>query len=389
MLRQLGRNMNSSLDLMSIAITDLVGIALLVIILVARGWILPARKKESQILFALISVSIINCAVDLIVSFCDGKAEPVYRNISFIGNTYLYLYYLLVGIGIIFLTVRHIDKTIPRFQSIFFGLLVSIEVILLIANFFTPVVFWLDADNIYHRGVYYIVFIVGGFMLILYGYAFYFIAKIKTPSLRYFPVWQFLFPILLGLVIQVKIYGISLQPISFAIAFTGLVICLQNECIYIDKLTGVYNRYELDKVAKSAGRRRKERIAALMLDMNDFKSINDNYSHEEGDRALVAFADILVRIVRSEGIVIRFAGDEFVIIIRKFKGNDVESKKQKILDALEEYNKVSGKPYKLSAAVGGAVFECSDDNMSDLVAKIDDLMYKDKEKYYMEQDRKR
>ena len=253
--------------------------------------------------------------------------------------------------------------------------------------------FWLthpepDENNKYHRGPYYLMFVIFGFVLIFYGYLYYLINKLRNPSLRYFPVIGFLTPILLGNAIQMQIYGISLLPISFTVAFAAISIALQNECIYIDKLTGVYNRYELDKVLKGGIIRRNMRIAALMLDLNDFKSINDNFSHEEGDNALVAFASILSETVSSEGIIIRFAGDEFIILMPKFKGSDISVYKDRINANLEKYNETSGKPYKLAAAIGGRIFDSRQDDMSDLVSQIDSLMYSDKKAYYMDHDRR-
>ena len=185
-----------------------------------------------------------------------------------------------------------------------------------------------------------------------------------------------------------QIYGISLLPISFTVAFSAIAIALQNECIYIDKLTGVYNRYELDKVLKGRIIKRHMRIAALMLDLNDFKSINDNFSHEEGDNALVAFANILAETISAEGIVVRFAGDEFIVLMPKFKGDDISEYRERIHAALDKYNETSGKPYKLSAAIGGRIFDSKQDDMNDLVSQIDSLMYSDKKAFYQEHDRR-
>lgn len=126
-----------------------------------------------------------------------------------------------------------------------------------------------------------------------------------------------------------------------------------------------------------------------MLDLNDFKHINDNYSHEEGDKALVAFADILVKTVGAEGIVVRFAGDEFIILMPKYKNIELTEYKDRINANLEKYNETSGKPYKLSAAIGGRVFDPKHDNMNDLVNQIDALMYSDKHEYYKKHDRRR
>jgi diguanylate cyclase (GGDEF)-like protein len=183
-------------------------------------------------------------------------------------------------------------------------------------------------------------------------------------------------------VLQGIIYGISLLPACFAVSFAGIVIAFQNECIYIDKLTGVYNRFELDKELKRLAKRHHETIVAYMLDLNGFKKINDNYSHEEGDQALIAFAGILNSVFGSVGTVIRFAGDEFVVLMQKAKESDIELYKSKTMEAVEKYNETSGKPYKLSAAVGGKVFDFSKEDSQDLVVVIDKLMYKDKDDYY-------
>ena len=380
--------MDSAINMQAVYVTDLVGVAILVVILASRGWILPARKDESRIMLGMLLVSVFNCIADVFVFGCDSKPGAGYYFILTVGNTYLYLYNVIVGIGIIYLIVKHIDHKTTGLHMILFWLLSSVEISLLVINLYTPIVFEIDENNTYHRGDYYMLFVIFGFILVLYGYTYYIVNKLRNPSLRYFPVIEFLTPILLGNLIQMRIYGISLLPISFVVAFASIVISLQNECIYVDKLTGVYNRYELDKILKRRHFRRNIRIAALMLDLNDFKSINDNYSHEEGDNALVAFASILVDVIRSDGLVIRFAGDEFIILIPKFNVVDIDVYKDRIHTKLDEYNANSGKPYKLSAAIGGRIFDPHTEDMSGLVNKIDTLMYVDKGAYYKAHDRR-
>lgn len=378
-----------AVNLQSICVTDLVAVAILLIILLTRGWRLPARKEESRIMVTLISLSIVNCLTDLVVTICDGRAGRLCHTVSYLGNTYLYIYSLVVGIGIIHMVVMHIDRKTTGLHMIFFWMLCIIEVALLILNFFIPVVFTVSEKNVYERGRYYMIFVIIGFVLILYGYAFYLLAKLQNPSLRYFPVIEFLMPIFLGNIIQMQIYGISILPVSFAIAFAGITISLQNECIYVDKLTGVYNRYELDRILKSRSLKRSGKVAAMMLDLNGFKAINDNYSHEEGDIALVNFARILSRAIASDGIVIRFAGDEFIIILHRAKDIDLEAYKAKLQAKVDEYNQTSGKPYALSTAIGGKIFDVNRENVNDLVTGIDVLMYEDKEKYYETHEKKR
>ncbi|MBR5357875.1 MAG: GGDEF domain-containing protein [Clostridiales bacterium] len=380
--------MGNMINLQAVYVTDLVGVAILMTILASRGWNLPARKEESRIIATLLVVSIFNCIADIYAFACDGMAGPLYYWILMVSNTFLYLYNLIVGIGIIYLIIRHIDRQAKGWHIIIFWSLIIIEVSLLIINFFTPVVFGIDENNAYYRGTYYLLFVLVGFALILYGYGFYIINKLKNPSLRYFPVIGFLLPILIGNTVQMQIYGISLLPISFTVAFAAITISLQNECIYIDKLTGVYNRYELDKILKKRVYRKNIKIAALMLDLNDFKAINDNFSHEEGDEALVAFATILADTIRSEGVVVRFAGDEFIILMPKFSEINIDDYSARIQSELDKYNEASGKPYKLSAAIGGKVFDPHKDNMDNVLKDIDKLMYTAKREYYIKHDRR-
>ena len=384
--------MTPIIDIYAVTVADFIGIAILLVILVTRGWNLPGRKEESNILLRMLIMSVANCLIDQLVAFFDGKIGPgfeFYRAVLLAGNTYLYLYNVFVGIFLVHMIVKHIDSRTSHKRFIVFWIAVLIQVALLIVNLFTPIVFKIDMNNEYRRGDLFYFFVAVGLVLNIYGVAFYIISKLKNPGRRYFPVIEFLMPIFLGMLVQTLMYGISPLPACFAVSLAGIVIAFQNECIYIDKLTGVYNRFELDRELRRLQKKHKEKIVAYMLDLNGFKKINDNYSHEEGDQALIAFAGILNDVFGSVGTVIRFAGDEFVALVYKGKESDIELYKQKTTEAVEDYNERSGKPYKLSAAVGGRVFDFSKEDTQDLVVVIDKMMYKDKDDYYKDHKKER
>lgn len=384
--------MTPIIDIYAVTVADFIGIAILLVILVTRGWNLPGRKEESNIPLRMLIMSVANCLIDQLVAFFDGKIGPgfeFYRAVLLAGNTYLYLYNVFVGIFLVHMIVKHIDSRTSHKRFIVFWIAVLIQVALLIVNLFTPIVFKIDMNNEYRRGDLFYFFVAVGLVLNIYGVAFYIISKLKNPGLRYFPVIEFLMPIFLGMLVQTLMYGISPLPACFAVSLAGIVIAFQNECIYIDKLTGVYNRFELDRELRRLQKKHKEKIVAYMLDLNGFKKINDNYSHEEGDQALIAFAGILNDVFGSVGTVIRFAGDEFVALVYKGKESDIELYKQKTAEAVEDYNERSGKPYKLSAAVGGRVFDFSKEDTQDLVVVIDKMMYKDKDDYYKDHKKER
>lgn len=381
--------MSLPINIVSVFLTDFVGILLLVMILLERGWNLPTRKEESKIMLTLIIATLIDCCVDPFVFALDGNPGQINYIIALTGNSILYVYNLVVGTGFLALIVKHINKKISGNQYIMVWIICIVELVLLLINLFVPIVFSLDENNVYKRGDMYIVFVAMAFMLLLYGICVYISARLRADSIRYFPVWEFLMPIIAGVGIQTFVYGISLQPVCFAVAICGIVVCLQNESLYLDKLTGVYNRYELDTIRKRFVRKHRSKLAAMMLDLNDFKAINDNYSHLEGDKALITIANILVNIVQNEGSVIRFAGDEFVIIFNSAKEDIISEYRRRILEDIENYNEISNKPYKLSAAIGGSVFNIDDNSNIDFLNHIDELMYDDKKKYYETHERKR
>jgi GGDEF domain-containing protein len=107
-----------------------------------------------------------------------------------------------------------------------------------------------------------------------------------------------------------------------------------------DHLTGLGNRNLLAdrfQFAMERSMRGKESFALLMVDLNNFKSINDNYGHSAGDEVLVASARRLVAAVRASDTVVRLGGDEFLLLIERFgKCNDVFNLGQKLIDSLSE-----------------------------------------------------
>ncbi len=285
----------SSVDMLSIYVADFIGAILLFSIILTKGWIIPTRKQESKILLILILLTLIYCVFDPLSFYFDGKPNAVsYFGIFFV-NTVLYLYSLGMELGFVFLVSFHLRRNITTAQKIVVAFMITTEFLLLILNTIFPLVFSIDENNLYHREPCYIVFLLFGLALVVYSWIIYGVERLKNGSLRYFPVWQFMLPTIICISVQACYYGISTQPVGFAISLSAMAISLKNECLYIDKLTGVFNRYELDKIVETLKKKKNRTIAAIMLDLNDFKAINDIYSHNEGDLALKALADILYK----------------------------------------------------------------------------------------------
>lgn len=147
-----------------------------------------------------------------------------------------------------------------------------------------------------------------------------------------------------------------------------------------DALTGLYNRFGL---ARFGQQRYDDFLASegsvqvLFIDMDDMKSINDRFGHETGDAALKISARILQRTCSDDAFIMRYGGDEFIII-------DTGRNKRLsdgILLAVDEYNRTSGMPFSLGFSIGVV----RTDNlkrlpMDDCIKEADSRMYKIKQK---------
>lgn len=114
-------------------------------------------------------------------------------------------------------------------------------------------------------------------------------------------------------------------------------------------------------------------LTILFIDLNDFKSINDNLGHKEGDRVLVNVATILKDSVRQEDDhVVRMGGDEFMVILNGSAAKDAVAVMDRITDRAAKTFLSNG--LALSMAIGMAVWDKSE-SMESLIEKADRNMY--------------
>lgn len=150
-------------------------------------------------------------------------------------------------------------------------------------------------------------------------------------------------------------------------------IAVHNSQLYIDPVTGVYNRrYFDDKIRDLEGQ-----FAFAMLDVDNFKQINDTYGHIAGDTALAAVAQTIKGSVRSCDDVIRYGGDEFFLFFRDMPRDVINAKLEKIRRCVEKIHIGDYPDLKLTVSIGGA-FEKG--KISQILRKADMAMYVAKEK---------
>jgi diguanylate cyclase (GGDEF)-like protein len=144
-----------------------------------------------------------------------------------------------------------------------------------------------------------------------------------------------------------------------------------------DGLTGLPNRtllHDRAQHALSRGRRDGARVSILVLDLDDFKSVNDSLGHGEGDALLNEVATRLDQAVRAMDTVARLGGDEFAVLLDGATSEQAARTAQRILDVLKPSFRVGGRHLPVRASIGVATSEAASTDAADLLRKADIAM---------------
>lgn len=143
--------------------------------------------------------------------------------------------------------------------------------------------------------------------------------------------------------------------------------------LYVDPLTNIYNRRYYEQYVQDT----EDIQSMVVIDVDNFKSINDNYGHDIGDRALQSIAQTISSYVRRTDAVIRYGGDEFVVIFNRIPAEVFGTKLEKIRQSIESLRLDYFPELQMSVSIGGAYGIGS---TTKLFKIADNMMYKAKEK---------
>lgn len=162
-----------------------------------------------------------------------------------------------------------------------------------------------------------------------------------------------------------KKYDEFLEVMAYQDPLTGLT----NRRSFMNMLNGTFVEYKM----------KGGHFALLYVDLDDFKSINDNYGHEIGDDLLVKFASRIIDTVRSTDVVGRIGGDEFIVILR-------DSEKDRLIELLNRLQENFRRPYVIqdieihaTCSMGVAIFPDHADSTKQLIRNADFALYQAKE----------
>lgn len=168
-----------------------------------------------------------------------------------------------------------------------------------------------------------------------------------------------------------------------AVIFNSIVFEQTQEDSLTDPLTGLPNtRFMFMHLTRELARaeRMKTEVSLLVMDLDNFKEINDTYGHHVGDRALREIAGVLRSGIRPYDICVRYAGDEFIVVLSGCGADEAEHKRLELQNAVDrlQFEARPGRKMQLALSVGAAVFPHDGDSYENLLATADSRMYRDK-----------
>ncbi len=153
----------------------------------------------------------------------------------------------------------------------------------------------------------------------------------------------------------------------------------------IDGLTGLYNRSYHDvilKELKNNAIRYKTPFSAIMIDLNGLKPVNDNYGHEAGDKLIIAAANIIKEMCRSDDIPVRLGGDEFCILLPQTTEQNAAIIADRIKNICENKKLYLSNNNTITISLSMGYAGSNAVPVEDVIKIADERMYVDKAKYY-------
>lgn len=343
------------------------------------------NNKVTKIFAAMMYVTIVMLLFDSLGRF-DGLAKPYYIYFNKIGNTASFMLNpALVSLWMLFIlevvSISESKKNIIKYVLIFMFIISIVCSLLSLFATNDNFCFYINQDNIYMRGKrYYFTISYTGIVVLISSLIVLFnrekVDRRLFGSLFFFPI-----PPLIGVILQSIFYGTSL--ILPGVTILALLVYMHLQAIQMntDYLTKIYNRRKL--IFKLNDESRKARpgktFSGILIDLVEFKHINDTYGHMFGDEILVRTAEILKKTIGPHNFLYRYGGDEFFIIISSPNEEDTIDYINRIKDEISKFNTIKDDKFKLELTCGHMIYDpIKKLSIEEFLEEIDQLMYNNK-----------
>jgi diguanylate cyclase (GGDEF)-like protein len=276
--------------------------------------------------------------------------------------------------------IFHDTKKLKKIIVIF-GIPLMICALMTLATPFTGLMFYFDQAHIYHRGAWYPLLAALSTLPLITSAVSVWIHRKRITRKSAWMLTLFTVFALFSAAAQIRFYGLAVIWSSITVAILLAQTNIQNDQVYLDHLTGIFNRRQMDiHLADRVRMARDGRpLSCIMLDIKHFKSVNDTLGHVSGDDALKDATAILQASIRKGDFLARYGGDEFVILTDIGDEETLEKLLLRIREHSREFNETQKRQYGIQFSAGCAVYRPETNwDSSRFLSYVDSLMYQDK-----------
>lgn len=193
------------------------------------------------------------------------------------------------------------------------------------------------------------------------------------------------FPMYVGLAVAIPLL-VSVPVSWFIVQLLGEVEAARQHAqrlAWQDELTGLYNRRRFCELAQrelGLARRRGRTLVAVLIDLDDFKQINDHHGHASGDQLLAATARAIAQALRSTDLAARWGGEEFALLLPDSGSGDGIEVVERVLHAVRgiRVEAADGRGFGCTASIGIASLDARTERIELLIERADRAMYRAK-----------
>jgi diguanylate cyclase (GGDEF)-like protein len=363
--------------------THLISIIILILLYVSIKQQSRSVQQQNRYYLALVvlnvMVMIFKIAMDYTSGYTTGLEEVILKT-----STALYYMTSVVVVLHWLLYLHHLLKGKTFYRRVlliaYAPFLIMSFVSIALSAFGLPIMYTIKSGGGIERHIMYSAIIFTEY-LIMIGSVFYVIwNKNKISKFEYITLIAYLMPPAVGIVLNEVFTNVDLIWPSMTVSLVMVYTNIQSRMSNTDPLTGVFNRREYEKHVQALANQKNlhKKVCAIMIDIDNFKKINDEESHLIGDQALMDVSQILQKSVRKNDFIARIGGDEFCIMIESEQIEALHHIVNRINEQMNQFNKTrEGKNIRLSMGYGvyDAVYH---KDFRTFFEKLDRLMYDDK-----------
>lgn len=362
--------MLASVDLTLAHYANIVGLAICFAVVLASKWRFKERNRTNTILIMLLLCVVVSCIMHSVAVVVDGMPGAVMRKLVYISNTWLFLANIISG----FLWIMFMEENIHGTNSVLhfrvMQLVSLIGFVMLFINFYIPVVFAVNANNVYSRRHLFYLYMITELWFLVDATSMYMKAKYLKGVITVFPVWTYIIPILIGMFLQLLIYGVSLIWPCSAISVAILFFSFNSEDRYRDILTGVYNKTYFDVLHKMFLKEKNHDYIALRVNVLGIAAMGSVLGKDRENEARVDMAKTLSKAVKPIGLLTQYDMDTYVVFFSGKNADCMEEYMHKIIDELGILNKEKKMYYSLSVEMDYETFEADKEDIEKVVIDL-------------------